>query len=169
MNLPLFTLLLLAAASPQQNAGEPFRLAPGDFRWMTIKVRQTPVEVECHFEVLDGKPTVHMELLPMSEFRLFDRGQQHDTMAITPTGRAGGFRRVVDARGQYAVVVKNDSQAPPASVVLRISTNLNPDADAAQTLSPRRRTIVVLISFAVFFVTLAWSGRKLLGSMRKAP
>jgi hypothetical protein len=166
----LFGSLLTAAspaAGPQiRDAGEPFQLEAGDFRWIPLKVRQTPSEVDCHFEVVRGNPTVHMELLAMSDFRLFDRGQDHDTMAATPNARTGDFRRVVETRGQYAVVIENARGAPPATVLLRVQTNLNPGADVARTLSPTRRLTVVLISFAVFFMTVAWSGRKLLRAVR---
>jgi hypothetical protein len=160
--------LLLFAGGPPRDEGQPFRLEPGDFRWVPFTVRHTPSEVDCHFEVLSGNPSVHVELLPMSEFRLFDRGQEHDTMAVTPKGRSGDFRRIIDVRGQYAVVVVNARGAPPATVLLRVQTNLNPGAEVARTLSPARRLTVVLISFAFFFVTAAWSGRKLIRAMRSS-
>jgi hypothetical protein len=166
MPMPAFAIALLLAATGSQDGVQPFRLAPGDFRWVPFTVRQTPSEVDCHFEVLSGNPSVHLELLPMTEFRLFDRGQEHDTMAVTPEGRQGDFRRIIDSRGQYAVVVQNARGAPPATVVLRVRTNLNPGADVARTLSPRRRLAVIALSFAFFFVTIVWSGRKLLRSMR---
>ena len=142
------------------------RIEPGDFRWVPFTVRKTPSEVECHFEVVRGGPSVHVELLPMSEFRLFSRGREHDTLALTPKGRTGEFRRIVDVRGQYAVVVENAPGAPPATVLLRVETNLNPGADVARTLSPARRLTVIMISFAFFFATVAWSGRKLVRAMR---
>ncbi len=84
-----------------------------------------------------GNPSVHVELLPMSEFRLFNRGREHDTMALTPEGKSGEFKRIIDARGQYAVVVENASGAPPATVLLYLRTNINPGADVARTISPR--------------------------------
>jgi len=166
MNLPIAIALLVAAASPPQGGGEPFRLEPGDFRWVPFTVKQTPSEVDCHFEVVKGNPTVHVELLPMSEFRQFDRGREHETMALTPEGRSGDFRRVIDIRGKYAVVIENARGAPPATVLLRVQTSLNPGADAAQTLSRGRRFAVVLISFAFFFVTVAWWGSKLIKAIR---
>ena len=168
MNLLFTTVFFLAAATQPQDGGQPFRLDPGDFRWVPFTVRQTPSEVDCRFEVIKGNPTVHVELLPMSEFRLFNRGREHDTMALTPNGRNGEFRRIVDVRGQYAVVVVNARGAPPAIVSLRLQTNLNPGADVAMTLSPGRRLAVILISFAFFFITVAWSGRRLIRAMRGA-
>jgi hypothetical protein len=158
--------LLAAASGAANDAGQPFRLEPGDFRWIPFTVRHTPSEVDCRFEVTQGDPSIHVELLPMSEFRLFSRGREHDTMALTPDGKTGEFRRVIDVRGQYAVVVENKRGAPPATVLLRVQTNLDPGADVAQVLSPARRLTVILISFAFFFVTVAWSGRKLVRAIR---
>ena len=88
MNILVMIALLLAAGTQMQDAVEPFRLDPGDFRWIPLKVRQTPSEIDCHFEVVTGSPTVHVELLPISEFRLFDRGQEHEI------GRASCRERV---------------------------------------------------------------------------
>jgi hypothetical protein len=171
----LFTiaLLFLAGAEPaQQTTPQPvqsFRLEPGDFRWIPFTVRQTPTGVDCRYEVVTGGATVHAELLPMSEFRLFDRGREHDTMALTPKARSGEFRRVIDTRGQYAVVIVNEAGAPAVMVSLHVETNVNPSgADVAKMLSPQRRLTVILISFAFFFVTVSWSGRKLILAMRRA-
>ena len=119
MNLPIIIALLFAAGSQPQDGGQPFRLESGDFRWIPFTVRQTPSEVDCRFDVVSGNSSVHVELLPMSEFRLFNRGREHDTMALTPNGRSGEFRRIIDVRGQYAVVAKNERGAPPATVLLR--------------------------------------------------
>jgi hypothetical protein len=172
MNVSRSILLLILAFLPAQGAGvqekgQPFRLQPKDFRWVPFTIRQTPAEVDCHFEVVDGNGSVHAELLPMSEFRLFDRGEDHATLATTPNERSGDFRRVLETPGQYAVVVVNPDGASPVSVSLQVRTNVNPDSkDVARTLPPERRLTVILISFAFFFATVAWSGRKLRRAMR---
>ncbi|HTA44164.1 MAG TPA: hypothetical protein VK789_17055 [Bryobacteraceae bacterium] len=165
------SLLFAAGVNAQQNAppekGQPFRLATGDFRWIPFTVRQTPAAVDCHFEVVDGNPTVHVELLPMSEFRLFDRGMKHDTLVVTPEGRSGEFRRIINVSGQYAVVVVNGKRSPPATVSLQVRTSVNPDAtNIARTLPPSRRLTVILISFAFFFITVTWSARMLIRGMK---
>jgi hypothetical protein len=166
MNLPIVIAFLFAAGSQPQDGSQPFRLESGDFRWVPFTVRQTPSEVDCRFEVIKGNPSVHVELLPMNEFRLFNRGREHDALALTPDGQNGEFKRIIDVRGQYAVVVENARGAPAATVLLRVQTNLNPGADVARTLSPGRRLSVILISFAFFFITVAWSGRKLMRAVR---
>ncbi|MDE3196558.1 MAG: hypothetical protein KGN84_09455 [Acidobacteriota bacterium] len=150
------------AASPA-----PFRLDPGEFRWIPFTVNQIPTEVDSHFQVIRGEPAVHMELLPMAEFRQFNRGREHETLAVSGTGRAAGFRRVLDSRGQYVVVVINESRSTPALVTLEVRTDLNPNADViAKTISPQRRLAVILISFALFFATVTWTGIKLLRAVR---
>jgi hypothetical protein len=168
MNFLITAAFFLAAASSQQdNADQTFQLESGDFVWMSLPVRHTPSEVDCRFEVTKGDPSIHVELLPMSEFRSFSRGREHDTMALTPNGSTGEFRRVVDVRGEYAVVVENKRGAPPATVSLHVRTRLDPGADVAQVLPPGRRLAVILISFGFFFITVAWSGRKLVRAMRR--
>lgn len=167
----IFALLALASLPAQgavpQEKGQPFRLQPRDFRWVPFTVRQTPAEVDCHFEVVNGDGSVHAELLPMSEFRLFDRGEYHATLASTPNERSGDFRRIIDTPGKYAVIVVNGDGASPVSVSLQVRTDVNPDSrDIARTLPPGRRLTVILISFAFFFATVTWSGRKLRRAMR---
>jgi hypothetical protein len=99
----------------------------------------------------------------MSEFHEFDRGLGHDTLVVTPDGRSGDLRRIIDVSGEYAVVVVNGKRSPAATVSFEVRTSVNPDA---RTLSPRRRLTVILLSFAFFFVTVTWSARKLLRAMR---
>ncbi len=155
-------LLATAGAGAQQDA---FRLAPDDFRWMKVAVRQTPAEVDCHFEVIEGNPRVHVELLSMSELRRFDRGLRHESLAATPEGRKGDLQWIIDLGGEYACVVMNGKGSPPATVSLEVRSSVNP-RDIARTLSPERRLTVILISFAFFFVTLTWAARKLIQGMR---
>jgi hypothetical protein len=160
-------LFLLAAVSPPSQPAQTFLLQSGDFRWIPFTVRQTPTGVNCRFDVVSGGATVHAELLPMSEFRLFDRGREHDTMALTPKARSGQFRRVIDTRGQYAIVIVNEKGAGPVTVSLTMETRVNPSgADVARTLSPMRRLTVIALSFAFFVITVSWSSRKLILAMR---
>ena len=168
-SLTLAIAVLLAGAAASGQEGQPFRLQPGDFRWVPFTVRQTPAAVDCHFEVLEGNPTVHVELMPMSEFRLFDGGRDHETLAVTPDGRDGDFRRIIDMSGRYAVVVVNEKRGRPVTVSLQVRTTVNPAAsDVARMLSPERRLTVILISFGFFFVTMTWSARRLIRGMRQS-
>jgi hypothetical protein len=158
-------LLLAGTAFGAEQAS--FRLDPGEFRWFPFTVKQVPTEVDCRFEVVKGEASVHMELLPMSEFRRFSRGREHETLAMSDDAHSAGFRRMMDSRGQYAVVVINKRGAPTAMVSLEVRTDLNPNAHVvAKMLPPERRLVVILISFAIFFVTVTWAGLKLARAIR---
>jgi hypothetical protein len=150
--------LLLAATAPDQS----YRLDPGDFRWIQFSVGNIPVGVTCRFQVLQGDASVHAELVRMSEFNLFKNGRKYDTMAFTATGKSGEFRRVIDGRGQYAVIIANEDHAPPAVVSLQMDTNAGPNA---RTLPAGRQLTVVLTGLAFFFITVGWSTRKLVLAM----
>jgi hypothetical protein len=167
MKSVLILALFFAVGAQAQDTGQSFRLAPGDLRWIPVNVRQTPTEIEGRFDVIEGSPTVHMELVPISEFRPFTRGEEHTTLALTTPARTGRFRRVIDTRGRYALILANGKNAPPATVTLDLRMNVNPsNSDVARTISPQRRLVVILLSFAFFFVTVTWSSRKLIRAMR---
>lgn len=165
--LILLAALLVTTAASAQDAAQPFRLAPGDYRWVPFNIRQTPAEVDCGFQVVEGNATVHVELMPTSEFRLFERGRDHDAMTRTPEGRSGEFRQMIAEPGRYAVVVVNDRNASAATVALHVETNMNPAQSIARTLSPTRQLTVIAISMAVFLAIVAWSSRRLLLAMRR--
>lgn len=156
----------LAAALYAQDSGQAFVLEPGDYRWVPFTVRQTPAEVDCKFSVSAGDASVHLELMPISEFRLFERSRDHDATTRTPDSRGAEFRQVIMQPGRYAVVVMNRRNARAATVALHVETNMNPVDGIARTLSPTRRLMVILISFAVFVVSVTWSSRKLIRAMR---
>jgi len=166
---PLLAVLLLPKSGAGDEPLRSFRLSPGDYRWVPFTVKQVPTEVDCRFQVVDGDPTVHVELLPMSEFRLFNRGREYNTLAVSPDAASGAFRRIIEDRGQYAVVVINAGRAKPATVTLNLATDLNPSADAvAQELPPRRRLLVICVSFVVFFILVGFSGLRLLRALPRS-
>jgi hypothetical protein len=158
MKSALIALLLAAGA-----AAAPVRVEPGEFRWNRFFVNRAPTAVDCRYRVVQGKPTVHMEIMSRAEFREFTHRHEYDTLALTQDGDAGEIRRVVDDHGEFEVVVINDDHAPPAMVELEVRTDVNPSADSmAQVLPPGRRLAVILISFGIFFVTITWSAWRLL-------
>jgi len=161
------TLAILAFAATSLAAQNTIRLGPGDYRWIPFNVRHPPAEVDCSYQVTSGGPTVHVELMPGSEFRLFARGREHDSLTTTPDAAEGEFRQIVLDPGRYAIVVSNRDNAAPVTVAMHFETNLNPTADMAQTLSPLRRFTVILVSIAVFFGMVTWSVSSLLKAARR--
>ncbi len=170
MKLLLAALLLAQSPPAPAPAPQAFRLAPGDYRWIPFTVRHVPTEVQCSFRVLEGGPTVHVELLPMEEFRRFSRDRDHKTLAVSPDSTKGDFRRIIGEKGQYAVVVKNRAGAGPVKVTLDIATELEPNADVvAKELNSRQRLVVICVSFLLFFAMVGFSGIKLLRALPRRP
>lgn len=153
-------LLLFCACALR---AEPFRLEPGDNRYIQFTVTRIPVLVDGRFRVLEGAPTVHMEIMADSEYRRFNRGRDYDTLASSSNAREGEIRRMVDERGRFDVVLMNDRGAPAAMVDLEVHTDVDPSEDSvARVLSPGRRLAVILISFALFFAIVTWAAWRLL-------
>src|SRR5579884_2372205 len=160
--------LLLAAAGPGGN--QAVRLDGGEYRWWPVYVRQVPMQVNCRFEVLNGVRTVHAELVPQDQFHAFLRRRNYEKLVATGDAQNGSFSQIIPTRGNYAVVIINGKNAPAAIVSLSIQTTLNPSGPGlARTLPPGRRLAVILVSFAIFFVSIAWSGHRLIKAMAKGP
>ena len=160
----LVTFLIGAAASGSNQA---VRLDAGEYRWWPIYVRQVPTQVNCHFEVLNGPQTVHAELVPQDQFHAFIRRKNYEKLTATGAAKNGFFSQIIPTRGNYAVVIINEKNAPTAIVSLSIETNINPSAGLVRTLPPRRRLTVILVSFAIFFVAIGWSGWRLIQAMTR--
>ena len=166
----LFGLALLLAAAGSgsgSDSNQAIRLDAGEYRWWPIYVRQVPTQVNCRFEVLNGAQTVHAELVPQDQFRAFIRRRNYEKLVTTGDAKNGSFSQIITARGNYAVVIINEKNAPTAVVSLSIETTINPSAGRARTLPPRRRLTVILVSFAIFFVSIGWSGWRLIQAMTR--
>ena len=150
--------LLLASCACAEEA--PFLLNPGDFRWVPVRIRQTPAQVDVSFAVTQGDGRMHAELIPEEEFRPMRQGKQHESLATTPEGKSGAFRRIVEEPGNFRVVIVNARNAQPAMVTLNVSTEVDP-VITAKELSPKRRMGVIGISLLLFLAMLAFSGWKL--------
>ncbi len=162
-------ILLAASGSAGPGASQAIRIDAGEFRWWPLHVRKAPSEIICRFEVLHGAGTVHAELLGEHEFRQFVRGRPYDKLIGTPAAANAQFSQIVQDRGDYAVVIMNNAGAPPAIVSMYIETRLATESGGiARTLPPERRLAVILISFAIFFISAGWSGLRLIRAMKNA-
>jgi hypothetical protein len=132
-----------------------------------VIVHRTPTEVNCAFDVVNGSPTVHAELVSEHDFALFARHHDYETLAQTPPGHSGRFEYMVDTPGRYRVLIVNDHGAPPTAVSLVVRTAVDPaPLTMSIGISPQRKLVVVLASLTLFFGTVMWSGRKLLRAYR---
>jgi hypothetical protein len=169
-------LLIAALAPAARNAGpdvtssnQAIRIPTGEYKWWPLHVRKAPSEIDCRFEVLHGDATVHAELLHEYDFRQFVRHRPYEKITETPAGSRASFSQLVPDRGDYAVVIINKAGAPPAIISMFIEAKVSPEGGRiARTLAPARRLAVILISFAIFFVSAGWSGHRLIRAMKNA-
>lgn len=168
--LATIAVLLAAAAGPGvSGSSQAIRLDPGEFRWWPLHVRKAPSEIDCRFEVLRGGATVHAELLRQYDFRQFVRRRPYEKLTGTAQGGNGSFSQIVPDRGDYAVVIMNRASAPVAVVSMYIEAKVSAEGSGiARTLAPGRRLAVILISFAIFFVSAGWSGHRLIRGMKNS-
>ena len=165
MTLSLPGSPIAPASEPPGEPGQVFVLQ--DYRWVPVIVRRTPTAIECHFEVVNGSPTVHVELLSERDFILFSHHREYETLAMTKPSAGDGFHRMIERPGRYRVLVVNDDQAHPAAVSLVLRTDVDPAPEKFSSGVPTGRKIVVIAaSLLVFFGTVMWSGRKLLTAYR---
>ncbi len=153
---------------PAQPPGEPGQIfVLQDYRWVPVIVRRTPTAIDCKFEVVNGGPTVHAELVSDHDFALFSRHREYETLAITEPGRSGGFERMIETPGHYRVLIRNERGASPAAVSLVVRTDVDPPPATISTgISPQRQFFVIFTGLTFFFGTVLWSGTKLLRAYR---
>src|SRR5579872_3446078 len=159
--IPL-ALLLLAVSSKVELVNEVYQIAPTDWQWVPVNVRQHPALLSATYQVHSGSQDVRLLLMRREDLDDMPRG----SLADTPEGRAGGLSHYLRDLGEYGLVVENTNPRAPATVHLSIWLDFAEHRNAAQTLSPQRQLSVVLISFAAFFGIVTWSARKLLHAMK---
>jgi hypothetical protein len=160
LRLVLF-LALAALSCAAASAEDPgILLESGDYRWVPLHIRRAPVQVDASFEVSEGEPTVHIEIVEEGDFRPMQRGLTHNVLSATELAMSGFLRYRIDTPGDYRVIVTNKNGAKPTLVNWRVSTDLNP-APSATELSPRRRVVTIVVSFLLFFAMVGYSGWRL--------
>ena len=165
--MAVLILLLLAAATRVELVDEVYTIPAAEWRYVQVDLKQTPVGVNCDFQVLTPGAQVRAALLSRADRERLRADQAHGFLAATPPESAGRLRYRLLRAGEYAVVVDNRAARTPVRVHLRISLDFaGRPAQGVGTLSPRRQLAVILISFAVFFGIVTWSAKKLMKAMK---
>lgn len=164
----LAVLLLFAAAARVDLVDEIYTIPPAEWRYVNVELKQTPVVVNCRFEATSKGALVRVALLSHVDLERLRADEPHGFLAATQPQSSGSFSFPLRSPGDYAVVVDNRAQHAPVRVHLRVSLDFSePRGPGVGYLSPRKRLLVILISFAVFFGIVIWSARKLLRAMQR--
>jgi hypothetical protein len=158
-------LLLLFASGSQLLLDEIFQVPAGEWRYVSLALKEVPVTVECDARVMSEGGVVRVALVNQEGLDDLKRGDR-SPLASGATLRQGKFQRVVSVADEYAVVLENTGRAA-ATVRLEVSLDFSARGrPQAQYLSHERRLGVILISSTVFLAIVGYSARKLLGVMR---
>jgi hypothetical protein len=136
-----------------------------DYRAFSSHVTHWPAVFHGSFEVANGAP-VQMTLLARRELNDFARGKRYESIVEMTPRRGGKFDQAVPEKGDYDIVLVNDTDAP-AMVRLHATVQYAREPDVAIYLSPMRKLVVIAISLLVFAVTFGWSGTKVIAAMRR--
>lgn len=156
--IPFAWLLLLAVSHRVELVNEDFQIAPGDWQWEPIYLKQQPGMLSAAFQVQSGSDRVRLVLMRAEDID----DMPHGAMAQTALSRTGAFGHYLRDLGAYGVVVENQDPVNLARLHLNIWLDFSRRGPTVETLSPRRQLTVVLLSFLVFFGIVTWSARRLL-------
>ena len=157
--------VLLALVSAHSLATETFRVPPHDYRYVPARIVNWPATLICESEVSNGAP-VTLELLTQQSLAEYVRGRAAAFVLKVPAGRKLDFRQPLPDRGEYEIVLINDTDRP-SDIAFEATVEFPREPDVARYVSPPRRLAVISISLFVFIVSLAWSGFKLMSVMRR--
>jgi hypothetical protein len=161
-------LLLLFAATRVELVDEVHSIPAAEWRYVQVSLKQTPVSVHCDFQVMSKGAQVRVALLSQSDLERLRADQPHGFLTALEPARAGTLNYTLHHGGEYAVVIDNRGLHVPVRVHLRVWLDFSrAPGQGVGYLSPQRRLAVILISFAVFFVIVTWSARKLLQATRR--
>jgi hypothetical protein len=162
-------LMLVLAAARVDLVDETFTIPPSEWRYVDdLHIRQHPVMIAAGFEVDGGAPPMRLLLMRREDVDRLREDRPHGILAATPIAARGKLRFVVHAPGDFAVVLDNRlNRDREARAHLRLALDFTSRGGPAATyLPPTRRLAVILISFAVFFFVVIWSGRRIIRAIR---
>jgi hypothetical protein len=156
-------LFLLAVSSKVELVNEDYQIPPHDWRYVAeLGIKQQPGMVLAEYQVKAGPGLVRLILMHREDLERLRHNLPHSYIELTPRGRAGNLRRYIHDLGDYVLMVDNRDGDHAAGVHLSISMDFGQGA-----LSPERQLTVIILSFAVFFGIVTWSGRRLLQAVKR--
>ncbi|MEX2263306.1 MAG: hypothetical protein WD696_15220 [Bryobacteraceae bacterium] len=159
--------LLLILGSSVVLVDKSFTVPRGDWRYLEVSLKQKPAVLHGEFGSSEeaGLRVAVLNDGQLSRLRSTKSEAGLDAIAI----RNEGTLRVALERGKYAVVLDNRNGKTPIEVRLKVWLDFEGDRKLeVRTLSWKRRMVVIVASFVVFFGIVIYSARKLLKASRVA-
>ena len=165
----LACVALLAASTSVELVDEVYRIAPAEWKYVEVNLRQNPALVAASFDVRSGSGQVRLALMTRAALENLRADLPYGLLAVTPIAKSGALAFRVRQPGDYVLVVDNRaSKAQPAAVHLRIALDFaRPAGPDVTRLTPQRQLTVIVLAFAFFFGVVTYSARKLLRAARR--
>jgi hypothetical protein len=160
-------ILLLAASTSVDLVDQVYQIPASEWRYVELGLNQKPALVWAGYEVEDGSKEVRLALMRREDLDRLREGVPQSIIEVTAPGGSGALAPHVRGPGDFVVVVDNRG-ATSAKVHLRVRLDFGVRHGPEVTqLSPKRQTVVIAISFAVFFGIVSWSARRLMREIRR--
>ena len=165
----LACVVLLAASTSVELVDEVYQIAPAEWKYVEVNLRQNPALVAASFDVQSGSEKVRLALMTRADLENLRADLPHGLLAVTPIAKSGALAFRVRQPGDYVLVVDNRaSKAQPAAVHLRIALDFaRPSGPDVTRLAPQRQLTVIVLAFAFFFGVVTYSARKLLRAAKR--
>ncbi|MEO8592077.1 MAG: hypothetical protein ABI759_02040 [Candidatus Solibacter sp.] len=162
-------LALLAASTSVDLVDENYEIAHSEWKYVEVNLRQKPALVTANFRVDSGSNKVRMALLTRANLENLRDELPHGVLAVTQSGRQGGFSFRVRQPGDYVIVVDNRaSEAQAANVHLHISLDFADQGIPIVTgISRPRQFAVIAASFLFFFGIVTFAARRLMAAIKR--
>lgn len=156
-------IVLLAATTRIELVNQDYQIAPADWQWVPVSLKQQAGMMEARFETQPGSGLVRLVLMRRQDLD----DMPHGALALTGRGASGDLGQYIQEPGDYALVVDNRESRQAANVHLSVWMDFVRRRTRVQTASRERQMTVILVSFAVFFAIVGWSAKRLLGAVRR--
>jgi hypothetical protein len=165
----LACVVLLAASTSVELVDEVYQIAPAEWKYVEVNLRQNPALVAASFDVQSGSEKVRLALMTRADLENLRADLPHGLLAVTPIAKSGALAFRVRQPGDYVLVVDNRaSKTQSAAVHLRIALDFaRPSGPDVTRLAPQRQLTVIVLAFAFFFGVVTYSARKLLRAAKR--
>jgi hypothetical protein len=165
--IPFAWILLAAAASHVSLVDEVYQVPAGEWKYIELDQKQVPVTVLCRYSVQSGSPDLRLALMRRAEIEKLREDHPHGVLSFTPPGAMGRMNHTLSEPGEYAVVLDNRNARRPAQVRLAVSLAFGARGPTVTYVPRERQLTVIVLSFAMFFGIVIWSGRRLMRAVRR--
>src|SRR5674476_582953 len=117
----LACVVLLAASTSVELVDEVYQIAPAEWKYVEVNLRQNPALVTASFDVVSGAESgsgkVRLALMTRADLENLRADLPHGLLAVTPIAKSGALAFRVRQPGDYVLVVDNRASKAQACLL----------------------------------------------------